>query len=247
MGKTTVRLLLVQVFLLITVFLGGAAIDKKLTAEQAMKNITWFHHDSFMIELAGKTVYIDPFKINSSKPADFILVTHEHYDHCSPEDIKKIMKKDTVIICPVQAAEKLKGFNVKVIKSPESVMAGEIKIEAVPAYNTNKPFHPKKDGKVGYILNYGGVRIYHMGDTDFTEEMKNSGKISIALVPVSGTYVMNAKEAAEAVDAIKPEIAVPMHYGLIVGNKNDGEDFKKNVKNKAIKVIVLKEGASYAE
>jgi len=86
-----------------------------------------------------------------------------------------------------------------------------------------------------------------MGDTDFIEEMKNLGKISIALVPVSGTYVMNAKEAAEAVETIKPEIAVPMHYGLIVGNKNDGEEFKKYVKNTSIKVIVLKEGASYAE
>ncbi|MBN2754668.1 MAG: MBL fold metallo-hydrolase [Candidatus Goldbacteria bacterium] len=212
-----------------------------MTAEQVIKNMTWFHHDSFMLKLDEKIIYIDPFKIETGPAADYILITHEHYDHCSPEDIKKVSSKNTVIVCTGQSAEKLKGYNLKIVKPGDSILLGDIKVETVPAYNNKKPFHPKKDGKAGYIINYKGARIYHMGDTDLIDEMKNVGKISVVLVPVSGTFVMTAKEAALAVDLIKPEIAVPMHYGLIVGNKNDGEEFKKFIKDKNIKVFIPEE------
>jgi len=245
--KLTFHVFLLQAFILISVT-GGFAMEKNMTAEQIIKNMTWFHHDSFMLELDEKIIYIDPFKIETGRTADYIFITHEHYDHCSPEDIKKIASKTTVIVCTDKSAEKLKGYILKIVKPGDSIMLGNIKVEAVSAYNNKKPFHPKKDGKVGYIINYKGTRTYHMGDTDLIDEMKSAGKISVALVPVSGTFVMTAKEAAEAVDLIKPEIAIPMHYGLIVGNKNDGEEFKNLIKDKNIKVFIPEEKkAKHAE
>jgi L-ascorbate metabolism protein UlaG (beta-lactamase superfamily) len=240
MGKGIIKLFLLQAFILISVS-GGFAMENNMTAEQIVKNMTWFHHDSFMLKLDEKIIYIDPFKIETGPAADYILITHEHYDHCSPEDIKKVSSKNTVIVCTEQSAEKLKGYNLKTVKPGDSIMLGNIKVEAVAAYNNKKPFHPKKDGKAGYIINYKGTRTYHMGDTDLIDEMKSVGKISVALVPVSGTFVMTPKEAAEAVDLIKPEIAVPMHYGFIVGNKNDGEEFIKLIKDKNIKVFIPEE------
>jgi L-ascorbate metabolism protein UlaG (beta-lactamase superfamily) len=200
-----------------------------------IEKIHWLGHDSFRLE-GEVTVYIDPWKLPPNSPkADIILITHDHYDHCSPEDVAKIQKADTVIVTIPAAARKLKG-EVKTVKPGDKITVKGIEIEAVPAYNTDKPFHPKGAGHVGFIVTLGGKRIYHAGDTDFIPEMKGL-KVDIALLPVSGTYVMTAEEAAKAADAIKPEVAIPMHYGEIVGSERDAERFKELT---SVQVTILK-------
>jgi L-ascorbate metabolism protein UlaG (beta-lactamase superfamily) len=200
-----------------------------------IEKIHWLGHDSFRLE-GEVTVYIDPWKLPPNSPkADIILITHDHYDHCSPEDVAKIQKADTVIVTIPAAARKLKG-EVKTVKPGDKITVKGVEIEAVPAYNTDKPFHPKGAGHVGFIVTLGGKRIYHAGDTDFIPEMKGL-KVDIALLPVSGTYVMTAEEAAKAADAIKPEVAIPMHYGEIVGSERDAERFKELT---SVQVTILK-------
>ncbi|MCS7285697.1 MAG: MBL fold metallo-hydrolase [Anaerolineae bacterium] len=202
-----------------------------------VENIHWLGHDSFRLE-GEVTVYIDPWKLPPNLPkADIILITHEHYDHCSPEDVAKIQKADTVIVTIPAAAKKLKG-EIKTVKPGDKITVKGIEVEMVPAYNIDKPFHPKEAGHVGFIVTLGGKRIYHAGDTDFIPEMKGL-KTDIALLPVSGTYVMTADEAARAADAIKPEIAIPMHYGEIVGSEKDAERFKELT---SVQVVILKPG-----
>jgi L-ascorbate metabolism protein UlaG (beta-lactamase superfamily) len=188
-----------------------------------VKNITWLGHDGFLIKGDGKAIVIDPFQVKQCEPADVILVTHEHYDHCSPEDIQKIRKASTVIVTEANSAEKLSG-DVRVVRPGDKLTVSEIPIEAVPAYNTDKNFHPKQNGWLGFILTVGGVRIYHAGDTDLIPEM-DSIKADIALLPVSGTYVMTAEEAVEAAKTIKPKLVIPMHYGAIVGSAEDARRF----------------------
>lgn len=199
------------------------------TIEQIMAPIHWLHHSSFRIETGGKIIYIDPYKIIGTVPADYIFITHEHPDHLSPADIKKIAGKNTLIICSPQCAPELKGYNIKVVRPGDVFEVGGIKCEAVAAYNNWKPFHQKKDQKVGYILEINGSRIYHAGDTDFIEEMKSLKNITVAMVPVGGFFTMDPAEAAKAINVIKPRIAVPIHYGMIMGTKNNSDIFKKLV------------------
>lgn len=206
-----------------------------MTPQEMLKHIHWLGHDGFRID-AGKVIYIDPFKISGGVPADIVLVTHEHFDHCSPEDVAKVQGENTVIVTEKDSAKKLKG-DVRVIAPGGKLTVGGVKIEAVPAYNTNKQFHPKEKGWLGFIIEVDGVRIYHAGDTDFIPEMAGF-KTDIALLPVSGTYVMTAEEAVEAALSIKPKIAVPMHYGAIVGEENDAERFKKALAGK-VEVAIL--------
>lgn len=188
-----------------------------------VKNITWLGHDGFLIKGDGKAIVIDPFQLKECEPADVILVTHEHYDHCSPEDIQKIQKASTVIVTEANSAKKLSG-DVRVVRPGEKLTVSGIPVEAVPAYNTNKSFHPKQNGWLGFILTVDGVKIYHAGDTDLIPEM-DSIKADIALLPVSGTYVMTAEEAVEAAKTIKPKLVIPMHYGAIVGSAEDARRF----------------------
>lgn len=199
--------------------------------------ITWLGHDGFRIE-DGQVIYIDPFQIEGGTKADLVLVSHEHSDHCNVDDLKKIVGPSTVIVAHSQSKEelsKLKVKEVRIVKPGDKIKVGDIGIEAVPAYNLNKfrepgkPFHPKEDGKVGYIVTVKGVRIYHAGDTDHIPEMKGL-RPDIALLPVSGTYVMTVQEAVEATASVNPKVVIPMHYGAIVGSKSDAESFSKLVK-----------------
>ncbi len=197
--------------------------------------IDWLGHDGMRITGDGRVLYIDPYHIEGSAPADIILVTHGHYDHCSGEDIAKILKKDTVIVAPA-------GCDTP--KPAEIIQIGEIKnvlgvqIEAVPAYNVNKKFHPKADGHVGYIVTVEGQRIYHAGDTDHIPEMAEI-KCDIALLPVSGTYVMTAEEAAEAAKTLRPKLAIPMHYGAgVVGTVDDAKRFADLLQESGINVEI---------
>lgn len=202
-----------------------------------LKNISWLGHDTFKIT-GEKVIYTDPFKIKKGDPADIILITHEHYDHCSPEDVKKIQKASTVIVAPPDCAKKLSG-NIKTVKPGDKITVEGINIEAVPSYNTNKHFHPKENNWVGYIFTVMGQRIYIAGDTDYIPEMEKF-KADIALLPVSGTYVMTAEEAVKAALAIKPKLAIPMHYASIVGSEKDAEKFKKLLEGK-VDVEILKQ------
>lgn len=194
-------------------------------------NIEVLYHSSIKIS-EEKTIYIDPYKIESiSHDADIIFITHDHYDHYSEEDIDKIININTIIIAPVSMLSKLlkKGVpqdRIITVEPQKEYIAQGIKFVTVPAYNTNKPFHPKSNGWVGYILEIKEKRYYIAGDTDITEENKKV-KCDVAFVPVGGTYTMDYREAAELINEIKPKIAVPIHYGSVVGTKQDAENFIK--------------------
>ena len=183
------------------------------------------------------TVYIDPYQLASKyqkqNDADVVLLTHDHFDHLSIDDLKQIINNNTSILSATECVEKLAGLKVKEIsgiKPGEKSIIKGLTIEAVPAYNINKKFHPKSDGKVGFIIRINEKRIYHAGDADLIPEMESVDP-DIALVPVSGTYVMTAEEAAKAVnELIRPKKAViPMHYNAIVGTEEDAKKFKKLV------------------
>ena len=186
-------------------------------------------------------IYIDPLAINDEvHDADFILITHDHYDHFSPEDIRKVAKADSILVVPEKMVDKA-GEVSDVVAKTETVKPGVyreingLEFETVPAYNTLKPFHPKSAEWVGYVLRTDGNRIYIAGDTDATKEAK-AVKCEIALVPIGGTYTMDAKKAAELVNIIRPDIAVPVHYGSIVGKASDGDVFAEN-ETSPVKVV----------
>jgi L-ascorbate metabolism protein UlaG (beta-lactamase superfamily) len=221
--------------LLLVLSISAYAAGKEAT--EMIENIHWLGHDTFKIT-GEKVVYTDPFKIRKEDVADIILITHEHYDHCSPDDVKKIQGENTVIIATPDCAGKLSG-NIKTVKPGDSLTVDGIAVEAVPSYNTNKQFHTKDRKWVGYIFTVNGKRIYIAGDTDRIPEMKTF-RADIALLPVSGTYVMTAEEAVQAALDINPEIAVPMHYNSIVGSERDAEAFAEGLKGK-IEVKILKE------
>jgi len=191
--------------------------------------LDWLGHASFKIT-NKKVIYIDPYNVPPEEKADIILITHSHSDHCSIEDIKGIVRDGTIIIITPDCQSKLsdiQGIKVHLAKPGKKIGALGIVVEAVPAYNINKNFHEKSNEWVGYIINIDGKRIYHAGDTDFIPEMKELKEIDVALLPVGGKYTMDAKEAAEAANAIKPKVAVPMHYGSIVGSEEDAKRFKE--------------------
>lgn len=206
-------------------------IINKYKKEGSMSNhILWLGHDSILIQFNEKNIYFDPFGIpQNSPPADYVFITHEHYDHLSLKDLKKIVKAGTKIIIPSQWTGKVKELNCEVIgvKISEKKKIDEFDLQVVPAYNPSKQFHPKSYGGVGYIVKIGGTIYYHSGDTDLIPEMKEFPEIDVAFLPVSGTYVMDAKEAAQATKIMKIKKAIPMHYGAIIGSENDAEEFKK--------------------
>lgn len=206
--------------------------------EKIFNALKWYGHASFAIE-ADKVIFIDPWKIPDSAPkADLILVTHSHSDHFSPADIDRLRKEETTVICTPDCVSRLSG-NVKAMKPGQELEAHGVRVKAVPAYTPDKPFHPKANNWVGYVLTVDGVSIYHAGDTDFIPEMKELGRVHIALLPVGGQYTMNAEEAARAAGIIKADVSVPMHYGAgVIGSVRDAEKFKELVKGE---VRILKE------
>jgi L-ascorbate metabolism protein UlaG (beta-lactamase superfamily) len=194
-----------------------------------LDRIKWLGHDGFEITTDDLTLMIDPFQVEGDRKADIILVTHPHYDHCSVDDVARLSKPSTVIVTEPESAEKLSAANpsgdIRIVKPGDRLEVSGILIEAVAAYNVNKHFHPKEKNWLGFIATIDGVRVYHAGDTDMIPEM-NGLSIDIALLPVSGTYVMTADEAVAAAKRIKPKTAIPMHYDSIVGTTSDALAFK---------------------
>ena len=186
------------------------------------------------IRIAGsKILYFDPYLIGTSgKDADFIFITHAHYDHLDPESIGKIKTEQTVLVAPCSMEQEIKekaGVAKTVFVKPGDVCEMDgISLEAVPACNKLKPFHPKGNGWVGYIVTMDGVRYYVAGDTDAVKEL-SAVSCDIALVPIGGHFTMDAKEAAGLINRIRPQLAIPTHYGSIIGKKEDADTFRKYV------------------
>jgi len=213
-------------------------------------DLEFLGHSGFFIR-NGKKIAIDPYNIseNFSEKADLILITHSHYDHCSIKDIEKLAESGTVIVCTADAQSKvmkIKGIDLQIIEAGDKLELDNIRIEAVPAYNLKKEYHPKSEGWVGYIIKIDNVVIYHAGDSDFIPEMKNltgygkHGNKFISLLPVSGKYVMNAEKATEAASFLSPDLAIPMHYGAgVAGTEKDAEKFVNLCKEVNIKAQIL--------
>lgn len=209
-----------------------------------LENITVLCHSSIKMN-KEKVIYVDPFKIDENyNDADIIFITHDHYDHYSEEDIDKVKKEDTVIIVPEELLTKVlrKGFRqdyILTVEPNQKYMIDGIKFETIPAYNTNKQFHPKENGWVGYIIEIKGIKYYIAGDTDIIEENKKV-KCDVAFVPVGGTYTMDFKEAANLINEIQPKITVPIHYGSVVGTNQDAINFSKLLNPKIECKILMK-------
>ncbi len=186
--------------------------------------ITWLGHASFRIEGDKSTVYIDPWKLTEAKPADLVCITHSHFDHLSVEDVEKIRQQSTVIVGPADCRATF-GSAFKEISPGDSHTIGDVTVEAIPAYNTDKDFHPKANNWLGYIVTVDGVRVYHTGDTDVIPEMADV-RTDVVLIPVGGTYTMTVRQAVAALRSINPKVAVPMHCGDIVGTLNDRDALK---------------------
>ncbi len=209
------------------------------------ENIRVLTHSSIRIQSGDTVLYVDPYKV-SGRPqdADYVFITHDHFDHFSPEDIEKVSCDKTVLVVPekmrdkvLQEADETRGIIPVKPDSPYDING--FSFETVPAYNRLKPFHPKTAGWVGYIFCLDGKRIYVAGDTDATPDAKKV-RCDVALVPVGGTYTMNASQAAELVNTIRPAAAIPTHYGSVAGSAADAENFQRKV-DPAIQVEIKME------
>ncbi len=200
--------------------------DKRMT-----ENIKVYGQNSSRIMDGDKVIYVDPFQVKEElHDADYVLITHDHYDHFSIEDIEKVIGYRCTLVVPERMKEKARdaekmAMKMVTVTPGESIDLDGLKVETVPAYNILKPFHPKSAGWVGYIITANGKRVYVAGDTDATKEAK-AVKCDVVLVPIGGTYTMDAKKAAELINEIHPEVAIPVHYGKLVGDVKDGETFK---------------------
>ena len=193
-----------------------------------LERFTWFRQAAFRYDGDGFTIYIDPWGVTDPRPADAIFITHAHSDHLSTDDIEKVRKDGTKIFAPHDVAEELTG-DVVPVQPGDTVNVGSISGQAVPAYNTAEErldYHPKSNKWVGYVLSLDGRDHYHAGDTDHVPEL-DGVKAAVAFVPIGGTYTMEADEAAGLVKSIGPDLAVPMHFGFVVGSPSDTEQFVK--------------------
>jgi L-ascorbate metabolism protein UlaG (beta-lactamase superfamily) len=218
--------------------------EEEQTGKETAMGVTlqWLGHASFKICHEDAVIYIDPWKLTESpQDATLVLVSHSHGDHYSVEDIVKVSGPDSKLIASADVVAKE--------KAGEAIMPGliveleGIRVAAVAAYNPNKQFHPKESNWSGFVIELGSKRIYYAGDTDLTEEMKALEDIDIALLPVGGKYTMNAEEAAEAAKHIKPKLAIPYHWGDIVGGRNDAERFA-NLAESNVKILTAGETMS---
>ena len=191
--------------------------------------VEWLGHAGFRITAGRRVVYIDPYRADDGPEADLILITHGHYDHFSPQDVERLSNERTLVVAPPAVAERVRGRVTSL--APGEGIDDPLDVRAVAAYNTSKrdpegnPFHPREAGGVGYVLNVRGEHLYHSGDTDVIPEMDQVAGVDVALLPVSGVYVMTAAEAAEAARRIGPRMAVPMHWGEHIGTRADAEAF----------------------
>jgi len=212
-------------------------------------DLKWLGHSGFLIK-NSKIIYIDPYQIkDNSEKADLIFITHSHHDHCSIPDIQKIVQDGTRIIMPADCQSKIARSTVpikmEIVEPGQELAIGDIKVSVLPAYNLDKHFHPKEELWVGYLIKMEDVLIYHAGDSDFIPEMqkltgyKQPGKEFVALLPVGGRFTMSPEEAAEAAKLIKPTLAIPMHWGSIVGEDNDAKEFKDLCEENNIKAEIL--------
>jgi L-ascorbate metabolism protein UlaG (beta-lactamase superfamily) len=218
--------------------------------------LKWLGHAGFKIKniTTGRVYYIDPYLISndcSDDKADVILLTHSHYDHCSIEDLKKIVKQGTYILSTPDSQSKLVRFDnaiVKLMEPNQELVLGNLKIFTLPSYNIDKSFHPKDEHWVGYIIKIGKICIYHAGDCDNIPELqkltghRNQCDEFIALLPVGGRFTMDFEEASDAASVIKPDLAIPMHYGSIVGSFEDAQEFVRLCDEKGIKAQILEKG-----
>ena len=211
--------------------------------------LDWLGHSGFRVRTGRSTIYIDPYRVSpDAAKADLILVTHGHYDHFSPQDIEVLSHRGTWLVAPAAVAERVSGNVVSIAPGEmlEDELVRGVAVAAVGAYNTSKRdaegkvFHPPEAGFVGYDLNIRGERLYHAGDTDVIPEMDAVTGVDVALLPVSGTYVMTAQQAAEAARRIAPRIAVPMHWGEHIGTREDAEDFAAAA---PVEVRILEKGS----
>src|SRR3954468_493334 len=208
--------------------------------------VEWLGHSGFRIRAGRASVYVDPYRAPDGPVADAILITHGHYDHFSPQDLERLSGPDTTVVAPAPVAERLSG-QVRSIAPGEVLELGHVDVRAIAAYNTSKrdpsgqPFHPREAGWVGYELRVGGERLYHSGDTDVIPEMDEVAGVDVALLAVSGTYVMTAGEAAEAARRIQPAVAVPMHWGEHIGSQDDAQAFANAA---PVDVVILEPGVA---
>ena len=222
--------------------------EMKAQVPAALAAFTWYRQSALRWKGDARVVYIDPWGLDGDLPeADLILITHAHQDHFQPDEIKKVQGRKTTIVAPADVARELSG-TVKSVKPGERIDAAGIKLETVPAYNIvegRQQNHPKQNNWVGYLLQLGGRTYYHAGDTDNLPELQRL-KTNVAFVPVGGTYTMDVGEAASLVKAMRPEIAVPMHFGFFpgVGVAGDGERFKSAAA--PINVVVLRPTNEFA-
>jgi L-ascorbate metabolism protein UlaG (beta-lactamase superfamily) len=210
-----------------------------MNVSEIINKIHWLGHDAVWLEGSAQVCF-DPFQITTKRVADLILITHDHFDHCSPEDVVRIQGPGTIIVTDAASARKLKG-DIRIVAPGDRLQVKGVDIEVWPAYNTNKQFHPKEAKMLSFVVNLDGVRYYHAGDTDHIPEMKDI-QADVAFLPVSGTYVMTAQEAVAAARVIKPRLAVPMHYGAIVGSSDDAGQFKKTLAGEMVVEILAREG-----
>ena len=205
-----------------------------------LERFTWFRQSAFQYKADGATIYIDPWGLTVDDPADVVFITHAHSDHFSPEDLDRVVTPDTRIFAPQDVAKELSG-NVTPVQPGDTVEAldGAVAGGAVHAYNVVEErleFHPKANKWVGYVLELGGHTYYHAGDTDHVPEL-DQVKADVTFVPIGGTYTMVASEAAELVKVIRPQIAVPMHFGFVVGSPADAETFRNEATPVQVRIL----------
>ncbi len=208
-----------------------------------LERLTWFKQSAYRWDGDGVTVYIDPWGVPEDAPeADAIFITHAHDDHFRPDEIGRLQKSETQIVAPRDIAAELSG-NVQAVAPGDSVEAAGVKAEAVPAYNIAEErlqMHPKSNGWVGYVLQLGDASYYHAGDTDRLPELESLAA-QVALVPIGGTYTMDVSEAAGLVRAMSPQLAVPMHYGYVVGTREDAERFRTEADPVPVQILTPEE------